>query len=109
MATVKELYNFIKLQNKIEKPITPFHQSIVEAYEENEKKCIKERPPLTFLDKYLYNSYINSMSCSKCKKKQERDEILHEVLKVEKKIKIFGVVILVLTLYGLFSIISSLI
>ena len=42
MATVKELYNFIKLQNKIEKPITPFHQSIVEAYEENEKKCIKE-------------------------------------------------------------------
>jgi hypothetical protein len=49
------------------------------------------------------------MACSKCKKKQERDEILHEVLKVEKKIKIFGVVILVLTLYGLFSIISSLI
>ncbi len=42
MATVKELYDYIKLQLKLGKPITPFHQAIVDAYEENEKKTMKE-------------------------------------------------------------------
>jgi disulfide oxidoreductase YuzD len=39
MATVKELYDYIKLQIKLRKPITPFHQAIVDAYEkEGDKK-----------------------------------------------------------------------
>ena len=42
MATVKDLYNYIKLQIKLVKPITPFHQAIIEAYEEDEKKTMKE-------------------------------------------------------------------
>ena len=42
MATVKELYNYIKLQIKLRKPITPFHQAIVEAYEDDEKKSMKK-------------------------------------------------------------------
>ena len=48
------------------------------------------------------------MACSSCKKKQERDEILKEVSRVEKRVKIFGIVILVLCLYGLYSLVSSL-
>lgn len=42
MATVKELYNYIKLQIKLGKPVTPFHKAIVEAYEDDEKKSMKE-------------------------------------------------------------------
>ena len=42
MATVKELYNYIKLQIKLRKPITPFHQAIVEAYEKEEVKITKK-------------------------------------------------------------------
>ncbi len=42
MATVKELYNYIKLQIKLGKPITPFHQAIVEAYEDDKKKVWKK-------------------------------------------------------------------
>ena len=42
MATVKELYDYIKLQIKVGKPITPFHQAIIEAYEDDEKKSMKE-------------------------------------------------------------------
>jgi hypothetical protein len=49
------------------------------------------------------------MSCNTCKKKKERDEILKEVHRVEKGVKIFGVIILLLSLYGIFSLISSLI
>ena len=36
MATVKELYNYIKLQIKLGKSVTPFHQAIVKAYAEGE-------------------------------------------------------------------------
>ena len=43
MATVKELYDYIKLQIKIGKPITPIHQAIVDAYEkDNQKRGVKE-------------------------------------------------------------------
>ena len=41
MATVKELYDYIKLQIKLGKSITPFHQAIVEAYEKDEVKITK--------------------------------------------------------------------
>ena len=34
MTTVKDLYNYIKLQLKLGKPITPFHQAIIDAYED---------------------------------------------------------------------------
>lgn len=42
MATVKELYDYIKLQQKEGKPITPLHESIIEAYEADEPKTTKE-------------------------------------------------------------------
>ena len=42
MATVKELYDYIKLQIKLGKPITPFHQAIVDAYEADQIKTIKQ-------------------------------------------------------------------
>ena len=42
MATVKELYDYIKLQIKLGKSITPFHQAIVEAYEKDEVKISKK-------------------------------------------------------------------
>ena len=42
MATVKELYNYIKLQIKLGKPVTPFHKAIVEAYEKEEVKITKK-------------------------------------------------------------------
>jgi len=43
MATVKELYDYIKLQQKEGKPITTLHQAIVDAYEaENDEKKTKE-------------------------------------------------------------------
>lgn len=42
MATVKELYDYIKLQIKLGKPITHFHQAIVDAYEKDEVKNNKE-------------------------------------------------------------------
>ena len=48
------------------------------------------------------------MACSKCKKKQEREVILKELDRVEKKVKIGAVVILLLTLYGIYSLVSSL-
>ena len=43
MATVKELYDYIKLQQKEGKPITTLHQAIVDAYEaDNDEKKTKE-------------------------------------------------------------------
>ena len=42
MATVKDLYNYIKLQLKLGKPINPFHQAIIDAYEGESHKKIKE-------------------------------------------------------------------
>jgi len=48
------------------------------------------------------------MACSKCKKQKQREEVLAEVIKVEKKIKIFFFIILALGLYGLGSILISL-
>ena len=42
MATVKELYDYIKLQIKLGKPITPFHQAIVDACEADQIKTIKQ-------------------------------------------------------------------
>jgi len=42
MATVKELYDYIKLQQKEGKPITPLHESIIEAYEADEPKTTKK-------------------------------------------------------------------
>jgi len=42
MATVKELYDYIKLQIKLGKPINPFHQAIVDANEKDEVKIIKK-------------------------------------------------------------------
>jgi hypothetical protein len=45
------------------------------------------------------------MACNKCKKKQEMDIISRELEKTEKKIKIFFGVILVLALYGIYSLI----
>jgi len=43
MATIKELYDYIKLQQKEGKPITPFHEAIVNAYEaEDKQKTTKE-------------------------------------------------------------------
>lgn len=48
------------------------------------------------------------MACSKCKKKQEREAILKELNRVEKKVKVGAVVILLLTLYGIYSLVSSL-
>jgi hypothetical protein len=42
MATVKDLYNYIKLQIKLGKPITSFHQAIVDAYEIENTRTLKE-------------------------------------------------------------------
>ena len=42
MATVKELYDYIKLQIKLGKLITPFHQAIVDAYEVENTRTFKE-------------------------------------------------------------------
>jgi hypothetical protein len=42
MATVKELYDYIKLQQKQGKPITPLHEAIIDAYEADEPKTTKE-------------------------------------------------------------------
>jgi len=42
MAKVKELYDYIKLQIKLGKLITPFHQAIVDAYEVENTRTFKE-------------------------------------------------------------------
>jgi hypothetical protein len=42
MATVKELYDYIKLQQKQGKPITPLHEAIIDAYEADEPKTTKK-------------------------------------------------------------------
>ena len=42
MATVKELYDYIKLQIKLGKRITPFHQAIVDAYEVENTRTFNE-------------------------------------------------------------------
>ena len=42
MATVKELYDYIKLQIKLGKPITPFHQAIIDSYEIENTRNFKE-------------------------------------------------------------------
>jgi hypothetical protein len=49
------------------------------------------------------------MACSKCKKKQQREEILKEVEKTERVVKVFGLIILGLSLYGVFSLIYNLV
>jgi len=46
--------------------------------------------------------------CSKCKKKQEREELLQEVIKVERGVKVFLFVGLGLSLYGLYKLLSLL-
>lgn len=42
MATVKELYNYIKLQIKLGKPVTPFHEAIIDAYEVENTRTTRE-------------------------------------------------------------------
>ena len=42
MATVKDLYSYIKLQIKLGKPTTPFHQAIVATYEVENTRTFKE-------------------------------------------------------------------
>ena len=42
MATVKELYDYIKLQLKLGKLITPFHQAIIDAYEVENTRTFNE-------------------------------------------------------------------
>lgn len=45
------------------------------------------------------------MGCNKCKKKQEMEAISKELDKTEKKIKIFFGVVVLLAIYGLYSLI----
>ena len=46
------------------------------------------------------------MACSKCKKQKQREEVLAEVAKVERPIKIFLVVVFGLGIWGLVSLIG---
>lgn len=43
------------------------------------------------------------MACSKCKKQKQREEVLSEIAKVERPIKVFLVIVLGLGAYGLIS------
>jgi len=43
------------------------------------------------------------MACSKCKKQKQREEVLSEVAKVERPIKVFIFIVLGLGVYGLVS------
>ena len=43
------------------------------------------------------------MACSKCKKQKQREEVLAEVAKVERPIKVFLVIVLGLGVFGLIS------
>lgn len=47
-------------------------------------------------------------SCSKCKKKEEREEMLREVIKVERGVKIFLLIFLGFSLYGIYKLLSQL-
>jgi len=49
------------------------------------------------------------MACSKCKKKQQREEIMREVERTEGVVKVFGLIILGLSVYGLVSLIYNLV
>jgi len=49
------------------------------------------------------------MACNKCKKKQEREQMMREIEKTESVVKYFAIGIVVLALYGLYSLISFLI
>jgi hypothetical protein len=42
LVTVKELYDYIKLQIKLEKPTTPFHWVIVATYKVENTRTFKE-------------------------------------------------------------------
>lgn len=49
------------------------------------------------------------MSCSKCKKKEEREFLEKQIDRIEKPVVIIGTVIVSLTLYGLWSLVSKII
>jgi len=46
------------------------------------------------------------MACTKCKKKQEREMVQREVVKMERSIKVIFLIFLGLTLYGVYSLFS---
>lgn len=48
------------------------------------------------------------MSCTKCKKKQEREMMMKEVDRIESYIKIGLLIVASLAIYGVVSLISSL-
>ena len=56
MATVKELYDYIKLQIKLGKPINPFHQAIVDTYEIENTRTFKEISSSHIIKKRLNNN-----------------------------------------------------
>ena len=47
------------------------------------------------------------MACSKCKKKQEREEILREMEKTEGIVKYVFLGVIILSIYGLYSLVST--
>ena len=66
MATVKNLYNYIKLQIKLGKPITPFHQAIVDAYEIENTRTFKEIGSSHIVKKRLNNNSSWFMGLGTC-------------------------------------------
>jgi hypothetical protein len=56
IATVKELYDYIKLQIKLGKPVTPFHEAIVDAYEVENTRNFKEISSSNVVKKKLNNN-----------------------------------------------------
>ena len=49
------------------------------------------------------------MACNKCKKKQEREQMMKEIEKTESVVKYIAIGLFILSLYGLYSLISFLI
>jgi len=49
------------------------------------------------------------MACSSCKKKQEREQLLKEYEKVERGVKIIILMVVLLSVYGLYSLVTALI
>ena len=70
MATVKELYDYIKLQQKEGKPITPLHESIIEAYEADEPKTTK-KVEVTFQKNENQDTYQSTQDQVEQKKQSE--------------------------------------
>tara|TARA_R110000803_G_C11953275_1_gene317915 strand:+ start:1125 stop:1337 length:213 start_codon:yes stop_codon:yes gene_type:complete len=70
MATVKELYDYIKLQQKEGKPITPLHESIIEAYEADETKTTK-KVEVTFQKNENQDTYQSTQDQVEQKKQSE--------------------------------------